>query len=119
MTDSIATRRSDKATELGREHGRNVGSWVIDGNTTEETARRILTGYEEDDPEVLDMEPAPLSGEWADDPTPASVYAALDMSAEDVDQDDPAGQLLTDYEIGFSEGYWEEVTRAARAALGE
>lgn len=104
---------ADRAFEMGREHGKARGSWVIDGNTSTFRALRIIQGYEDCNPEVMDMEPAPLSGEWADDPTPESVYAELGVSEDD----DPAGQLLTDYELGFSEGFWDEVQRAARGVL--
>ena len=116
-TDNFTVDKSDLAFARGRDHGVAVGSWVFNGNTSEDYARRILTGYEDGDPEVMDIEPSPLSGEWADGPTPRDVYAYLGMS-ETFETDDPAGQLLTDYELGFSEGYWTEVTRSARAMLG-
>jgi hypothetical protein len=56
------------------------------------------------------MEPSPLSGEWADGPTPASVLAELGVPDDSEDADD----ALSEYERGHSEGYWAEVLRAAR-----
>lgn len=102
-----------RAHELGREHGRNVGSWVIDGNTTESTARRILAGIEDCDSEIMDMIPSPLSGEWSGDPTPQSVLAQLGIT--DPDEQDNA---LNEYESGFTQGWEGEVSRAARAITG-
>lgn len=109
------TDLSDRAFALGREHGVNTGSWVIDGNTSTETAARIIQGYEDGDPEILDMEPSPLSGEWADSPTPKTLADELELAEEY--RGSELDQLCTDYELGFSEGYWAEVTRAARAIL--
>jgi hypothetical protein len=58
------------ARELGAEHGSNAASWVFDGNTSQETYRRILQGIEDGDPEILNSLPAPdLSGQWADEMT--------------------------------------------------
>lgn len=54
-----------EAASRGHDAGSAAGSWVIDGNTTRETALHILRGYEDGDPEIMDMMPAPLSGEWA------------------------------------------------------
>lgn len=103
----------DRAEALGLEHGRNSGTWVIDGSTTFETAFAILRGFEDGDPMALDMAPAPLSGEWAGDPTPASILAELDVD----DDDDSADDLLTEYELAFDHGYWDTVCDSARSVL--
>lgn len=94
----------------GVDAGRAAGSWIIDGNTGEDEARRLLIGYEDGDPAVLDIMPAPLSGEWAGDPTPADIVP--DDSA-----DGSRDHLLDLYEEGFAEGFWDEVTRAARVLV--
>lgn len=97
------------AHDEGYGRGQNAGSWVIDGNTTVETARRILAGYNNGDPEIMDMAPAPLSGEWAGESIP-------ELSEEyglDLEDDDEANA----FEEGFSEGFWDEVVRSARAML--
>jgi hypothetical protein len=102
-----------KAYQAGYEHGKSVGSWIIDGNTSDETKRAIIKGYDDGDPEVMDMQPSPLSGEWADDPTTADVLADLGINPDD----DSADDLLNEYENGFSEGFWHEVIRSAQATL--
>jgi hypothetical protein len=103
-----------RAEALGTEHGRAAGSWVIDGNTTPETARAILAGYDDGDPEVMDMMPAPLSGEWVDGVTPSRLVTELEINDESDD-----GALILDvcdaYERGFSDGYWAEVIVSAQS----
>lgn len=113
--DTVAL--ADQAFTLGRAHGVSAGSWIIDGNSTEETARAILTGYEDGDPAIMDLEPAPLSGEWADSPTPSTLADALELPEEY--RGSELDQLCTDYELGFSEGFWAEVTRSAAYLIGD
>jgi hypothetical protein len=88
---------------LAWEHGRNAGSWVVDGDTSPARMREILTGYEDGDPMVLDLQPSPLSGEWADEPTPQSLGLTDDQC--DV------------YEFAFGEAFWAEVVRSIKASL--
>lgn len=100
----------ESVRQAGLDHGKAAGSWVIDGNTTEDTARRILEGYDDGDPEILDMEPQPLSGEWADGLAPRDIVPD--------DMHDPSRDHLLDvFEMAFSEGFWDEVCRSARAIL--
>ena len=87
--------RPAQAVAMGRAFGESVGSWVIDGNTSEAQAASIIRGYDEGDPETLDMMPAPVSG-W---PLPHEV--------------------LDCYEAGYSDGYWSTVLEAARAIVGD
>lgn len=109
------TKLSNQAFELGRERGKSAGSWMIDGDTSPEQAAQICQGYEDGDPEIMDMEPAPLSGEWADSPTPDSLADELELP-EDA-RGTELDQLCTDYELGYSEGFWSEVIRSAHALL--
>lgn len=95
-----------KAYAAGYSHGKAKGSWVLDGNSTREQATRILEGYEEGDPEVMDMCPAPLSGEWAGE----SMSEIGNHYGVDLDDDDNC----TDFEEGFSDGFWSEVLASAR-----
>lgn len=118
-TDDVARAVIDRvrcwlAAELGWERGHAAGSWVIDGNTSAEFARRIINGYNDGDPQVMDMCPAPLSGEWAGDPTTADVLGQLGA-----DTDDSAHDLLSTYETAFSDGYWSQVIDAANAMTGK
>lgn len=103
------------AEKMGNEAGQAAGAWVIDGNTSAQTAREILTGLEDGDPAVLDLLPsAPLSGERADDPLPRDVLAELGLAEDDYAADD----ALCAYEDGYSRGAEEQVAWAARAVLG-
>ncbi len=83
------TQLADKAHELGREHGSAIGS-----------------------PQIMDMEPSPLSGEWADSPTPQTLADELELDEQY--RGSELDQLCTDYELGFSQGYWDEVIRMAK-----
>lgn len=96
----------------GYEHGRAAGSWVIDGNTTTETAARILQGLEDGDPEVYDSLPSsPLSGEMADGLLPRDVLGWYELDEDD----DAADDILSAYERGFDSGVEAEVSESARA----
>ena len=98
-TDDERDAIMDSAYAAGREHGLAAASWYFDGNTTRETYRATLAGIREGDPAVYDTFPAgPLSGEWADDPTPTSVLRDLGLS----DDDDDADDALAMYEDGFA-----------------
>lgn len=99
-------RTYEEYEEMGREQGKAVGSWVIDGNTTTETARRIVQGYEDGDPEIEEMMPAPLSGEWAGE------------SLRELFEYEPEQDSLSAYENGYALGYWGEVLRVAQAMIG-
>ena len=68
-----------------------AGSWVVDGNTSDQACAAILEGLEDGDPAVYDTLPSPLwNGEEADD-----VY----------------GRAL----VEFTRGVEDEVVRACRA----
>lgn len=108
--DDQFTKVLKQAEQAGQEYGRNAGSWAIDGNTSSETYRRILDGYEDGDPEIMDMCPAPLSGEWADGLLIRDVLEHLGVTEDD----DWADDLLTSFENGYSDGYWEQVIADCR-----
>ncbi len=103
------SQRQRKAYRAGREHGKAAGSWIIDRNTTDAAKLAIARGYDDGDPEVMDMCPAPLSGEWAGE----SVHELSEKYVVDLYDDDKA----TDFEDGFTEGFWDEVIRAVKATL--
>lgn len=67
------------AHEMGCEHARNAASWVADGNTSEDSIRRLLTMLDDGDPEAEDHLPQRpnLSGEWADDLTPLALAESV------------------------------------------
>lgn len=104
----------EQAEQEGYDHGVTAGSWLLDGNSTSEAARRLLRGIEDGDPMVLDALPSsPLSGEWADSLTPADVLAWYELDEDD----DAAGDVLRAFEDGFSRGVQDEAVRSATALL--
>lgn len=89
----------------GQEHGHAAATWVmIDG---EESAQFIIDGYEDCDPEVMDMQPSPLSGEWAGESL--AEFGLADATEEDLEA----------YEFGFSDGFWGELIRRAQYMLSD
>ena len=105
-----------QASEAGAEHGRAAASWYFDGSTDRATYAAVLRGIEEGDPAVLDTFPhSPLSGEWADDPTPATVLDELGVD----ESDDAASDYLDAYELGFTEAVEFEIARVARLQVEE
>lgn len=106
----------DCAHALGAEAGKAAASWYFDGNTPRETYAHVLEQLEAGDPAVYDTFPTcPLSGEWADDPTPGSVLRTLGVDEYDDANDD----LLRMYEDGFGVAVADTIEAAARAALAE
>lgn len=105
----------EDARTRGREDGVAAGSWILDGNSTEDAARTLLRGMENCDPAVMDSLPgSPLSGEFADGLLPRDLLADYGLTEDDTAADD----LLTAYEDGYAEGVMDEAERSARALLG-
>jgi len=88
--------------------GKAAGSWVTDGNTTMSEYRAILAGIESGDPEIMDMQPSPLSGEWAGESIPELIAGYADMTADEQDA------ACDSYEQGFSQGFWDTVEQDCR-----
>jgi hypothetical protein len=136
----------DEATERGADAGRAAGSWVIDGNTSPETARNILRGIDDGDPMVMDMAPGPLSGEWAGESVTELLGDLITAHAtgnlthnvngsnhcracgcvvilfDDDDHGDcqeSADEIADAYEAAYGDAYWHEVHRSARAVLDD
>lgn len=116
----------EAATKLGCEHGKERGAWVINGTTAVDTAKRIMSGYENSDPEIMDLCPKPLSSEWADDPTPCTAIEEIANLAEachmlntkDINEAmDIAENVLDVYEAAFNQAFWDSVILAANSIL--
>jgi hypothetical protein len=90
--------------EMGTDAGTAAGSWFEIGGPFE--AQRVLAGIEDCDPEVMDLMPAPLSGEWA-----GGSLAELGLEGA-------SEQELTDYEMAFSDAFWATVTDVCNHHLG-
>jgi hypothetical protein len=103
--------RKSNAYKAGCEHGQAAGSWVFDGNSTQEAICRVLKGFDDGDPEIMDMQPSPLSGEWAGE----SIPELSERYGVDLGDDEKADQ----FEQGFGDGYWDEVQRSGKAMLSK
>lgn len=114
----ISPKLLDEAAQLGAEHGKSAGAWVIDGNTSEETKLLALKLDEDGDPEFYDRfgTPDPLSGEWADGLTPDGLLRELGLSPEFV-EDWQSAEICNAYEESFRDSHRDEVLRSASATL--
>ena len=105
----------ERAEEEGYDQGKAAGSWLLDGNSKEEAARRLLQGIEDGDPEIIDTLPSsPLSGEYADGLLPRDVLGRFDLD----EQHDAADEILSAFEDGYARGVQDEAVRTAEAMLG-
>lgn len=93
-------------SDLGRDAGKAAATHVFDGNTPQSYYRRVLNGYNDGDPAIMDMAPAPLSGEWAGESMPE----ILGEWADDINVQDT-------YEASFSDAFWDSVIASCRYQL--
>lgn len=107
---TLLQEKKDLAYELGKNAGGARATWVIDGRTAPERCQKIIKGYEDGDPEVMDMRPASLSGEWSGDLTPSLLMEDLGVRSDSRFSD----RLCDLYDDGFSCAWWDEVLRAAK-----
>lgn len=121
MNATYVSEKIEAARELGLDYGKARGSWVIDGNSPKEFCQKIIDGYEDGDPEIMDISGSPLSGEFADGPTISGVLSSLNIEIDpncsmcQQEQDD----LIEAYEAGYQDGFWETVIQSAYAMHGD
>ncbi len=96
--------------EKGAALGRARGSWVVDGNTSQATARAILKGIEDGDPAIMDIEPAPLSGEHAGE--------SINELSERFEVNLHDSGLAQWFEEGHNAGFWLAVEEGCNGILG-
>lgn len=97
------------AEQCGTEAGKAAASWAFDGDTDRETYAKVLKGIEDGDPEIMDMQPAPLSGEWAGESIPElSARYGIDLEDE---------EIADRFEEAYSQAFWDEIERTARYHL--
>jgi hypothetical protein len=128
MSDQTTFER--EAFELGAEHARNAASWAIavdgdaiavDGDGWHErivqTLRILEEGDSEDVAEYLPARPN-LSGEWAGEPSPLSLFRDIVSHEPETSEDHDLMDALADaYERGVDETFEVECERVLRAAL--
>lgn len=102
-----------EAHALGMDAGKNAASWFVGSSADQETYEAILKGLDDGDPEVLNMAPAWLSGEWADEPVPMDIVEVVGYapSTPYVADDATVQDILDAYESGADEAFWNEVAR--------
>ena len=113
-SDDFEKMPEEAIRRRGRTDGRAAGSWVIDGNTLDETCARILGGIEEGDPEILDALPTLALGEWADDPTFEQILAEEGLNGLDADA---ADDLWFTYSDAWYAGMVEQAESDCRARI--
>lgn len=89
--------------DAGFAAGTAAGGWVEISDV--DAARTLLAGYEDGDPEVMDLQPSPLSGEWAGE-------SLAELGLADASDDE-----LCAYEDGYCQGFWAEVVRRCEYQL--
>jgi hypothetical protein len=105
-----------KAAWLGRNYGEILGNWVIDPFTTQEQCMRLIEGYENSDPEIMQLCPSPLSGEFADGPT---VYSVLkELGADPAVPESWHDEVIDAYEDAFEKAWWTAVLDGAHIRHG-
>lgn len=109
------------ARQLGRKAGIAAASWIIDGNSKRELILALLTMMDDGDPQVDYYFPRrpDLSGEWADDSTPASIaeeVSGLDVNANEIEPEQ-VDEIAGAWEEGVSETFQSEIERILRAAV--
>jgi hypothetical protein len=112
------------ARELGDEHARNAASWAADGNADPDERRRVLKMLDEGDGQAYDYLPTMpnLSGEFAGDPTPASLFEDVvgrppELDGLDVESRD--GGLIDSLCAAYEDAVSETFGPACEAVLIE
>lgn len=103
----------DRLEARGYRDGHAAATWFAPQD--EESARRILRGPDEGDPEILDGLPQPrLGGEYADEPTWSHILE--DEGCEDSEDGRP--ELLDAYQYAYACAVERELVRSCRYLLG-
>ena len=111
-----------EAFRLGQEAAREAAAWTVDGNTSAEHAAHVLAMLDAGDPWADDYLPTQpdLSGEWADRPTPRSLFedvTALHAHAEATWQPDAYQMVLEALCAAWERGVSETFEAACETEL--
>jgi hypothetical protein len=119
MRKQNVDKLSEAARALGNEHGqKSARTFINNVPMSKESAEKVITRYQDGDPEIMTLCPKPLSGEWAGDPNTVSVMdeiAALPEAKEllanaSIDAAMEATiSILDDYENAHDEAFWAMV----------
>jgi hypothetical protein len=105
-----------EARELGVDAAKDAASWVYDGNSDREERARVLAMLRDGDPAAYECLPRrpDLSGEYAGDPTPRSLYEDVtgDPSGRSEEEEQETADALADaFEEGVSDTFDSECER--------
>lgn len=98
------------AESLGRDHGRNAGMWVFDGNSSTETMRRALQLAEDGDPQLDQYRPS------LPDLLPGELVRALKEAGAD---DETEREIGDAYEFAFAQAAEDEFLSYAQRMTSE
>jgi hypothetical protein len=119
-----------QAYDLGVEAALSAASWATDGNLSDDHYARMVAMMDAGDPALYDYLPTMpnLSGEWADAPTPISLYEAV-TGLDHAEEEERAGlayetligsqvdAIANAWEAGVSETFETECERLIRAQI--
>ena len=102
------------ARNFGRTDGHHAAAWAVPpGGWTRDAARRVLTGIEDGDPEIMDTLPwLDLSGQSADGMTDRDVLDIIGTT--DATPDDWADDLINAYRDAYDAEVAQAVEEQAR-----
>lgn len=111
ITDEQYARMEEAMSTAGAEAGRNAAAWweqdAIGGRANGDvkaTARAVMKGIDDGDPEILDAMPTlDLSGQWADGLRPWDIYH--EVSGQDWPSFDDAGAAAEDLVDTYRDAY--------------
>lgn len=117
LTETEFAVEVDRMRHAGAERAKAAATWILDGNSTEGTARAILEGLENGDPMVLDTLPAFSFGEWSGESEREMIEAETDVDVDSLSGDEH-DELCNAYLDGFNDEIGAACEREARAFLG-
>lgn len=118
LTPELWAQTVAEAATMGANDGKAAGTWIFDGDTTEETWRAARKMVDEGDPALWDEYASPLSGEWADGLTPDALMDELGIVARTASSEE-RDELCTAYETAHSDAWSDEVGRAVAAHFAD
>jgi hypothetical protein len=120
LTQVIDKVESEIIRRRGYQDGRHAGSWMIDGNTSEQTLRTYKKLMDDGDPELMDTLPAPrLGGEFADDPTWEQILKDEGIRYDSEVDSDGRQELEDIYRTAFDEGVQDQMSKTIKVVLGD
>ena len=97
--------------KIGRNHGENAGldafpktDWMSRSERLS-VSKKVIDGIKDGDPEVMDLCPNPLSGEWAGE------------SLKEIFGRFPTESMMNNYEMGYQDGFFSSLESRANSEI--